>query len=279
MKTLPENFTFPIIDVDETVSTNQYLSQLCNEQPESVAEYTTVTAQFQSAGKGQRGNSWESEKGKNLLFSIVLYPTFLEPRRQFILSQIASLAIKEELNRWSNDFFIKWPNDIYYREQKICGMLIENELTGRSISRCIFGIRLNVNQEIFRSDAPNPVSLKQITGKEQNREEILTHILKRMKIYYEGLRMEDPQTYADEVNARYARSLFRRRGYHMYPPAARRSGRSLCAGRREREGTQLPVQGSTIRAVGTKPAAGKGGNRPAQSSVVTPTYCSTATCR
>lgn len=219
MKTLPENFTFPMIEVEETVSTNQYLSQLCNEQPGSVAEYTTVTAQFQSSGKGQRGNSWESEKGKNLLFSVILYPTFLEPRRQFILSQIASLAIKEELNRWSNDFFIKWPNDIYYREQKICGMLIENELTGRSISRCICGIGLNVNQEIFRSDAPNPVSLKQITGKEQNREEILTHILKRMKIYYEGLRMEDPQIYADEVNARYARSLFRRRGYHTYEDA------------------------------------------------------------
>ena len=80
MKTLPENFTFPMIEVEETVSTNQYLSQLCNEQPGSVAEYTTVTAQFQSSGKGQRGNSWESEKGKNLLFSVVLYPTFLEPR-------------------------------------------------------------------------------------------------------------------------------------------------------------------------------------------------------
>lgn len=219
MKASSERFAFPLIALEETDSTNQYLNQLCNEQGNATPEFTTVTAQFQSSGKGQRGNSWESEPGKNLLFSFVAYPTFLPARRQFILSQIASLAVKEELNRWSNDFFIKWPNDIYYREKKIAGMLIENDLNGSYIGRSICGIGLNLNQETFLSDAPNPISLKQITGKEADRNEILANIMKRLQIYYNGLRMEDADTFAAEVAARYARSLFRRRGYHTYEDA------------------------------------------------------------
>ena len=103
MKPCPETFPYPLIALDETDSTNRYISQLCNELQESVAELTTVTAEFQTAGKGQRGNTWEAERGKNLLFSFVLYPTFLEARRQFILSQIVSLSIKEELDRWSDE--------------------------------------------------------------------------------------------------------------------------------------------------------------------------------
>lgn len=76
MKPCPETFPYPLIALDETDSTNRYISQLCNELQESVAELTTVTAEFQTAGKGQRGNTWEAERGKNLLFSFVLYPTF-----------------------------------------------------------------------------------------------------------------------------------------------------------------------------------------------------------
>ena len=132
MKPCPDTFPFPLVALDETASTNQYLSQLCNQLQESVAELTTVTAEFQTAGKGQRGNTWEAEEGKNLLFSFVLYPSFLEARRQFILSQIVSLAIKEELSRWSDEITIKWPNDIYWKDKKICGILIENDLSGNA---------------------------------------------------------------------------------------------------------------------------------------------------
>ena len=201
MKPCPDTFPFPLVALDETASTNQYLSQLCNQLQESVAELTTVTAEFQTAGKGQRGNTWEAEEGKNLLFSFVLYPSFLEARRQFILSQIVSLAIKEELSRWSDEITIKWPNDIYWKDKKICGILIENDLSGHHIRRSIAGIGININQEVFNSDAPNPVSLKQITGKEHDRYEILAHI------------------YSDEISTRYARSLFRRRGLHPYEDA------------------------------------------------------------
>ena len=125
MKPCPDTFPFPLVTLDETASTNQYLSQLCNQLQESVAELTTVTAEFQTAGKGQRGNTWEAEEGKNLLFSFVLYPSFLEARRQFILSQIVSLAIKEELSRWSDEITIKWPNDIIMSGKKVCGILTE----------------------------------------------------------------------------------------------------------------------------------------------------------
>lgn len=216
MRPCPDTFPFPLVALDETDSTNQHLSRLCNERQEAIAEFTTVVAEFQTAGKGQRGNTWEAEEGKNLLFSFVLYPTFLEARRQFILSQIVSLAIKEELSRWSDEITIKWPNDIYWKDKKICGILIENDLAGHNIARSISGIGININQELFHSDAPNPVSLKQITGKEHDRHTILAHILQRIETYYNSLRTEEPNIYSAEIATRYARSLYRRRGLHPY---------------------------------------------------------------
>ena len=134
------SFPVPLIHISETNSTNSYLQTLCAKQ-QGVAAFTTVVADFQTSGRGQRGNSWESEPKKNLLFSFVLFPDFLEARRQFLISQIVSLAIKEELDSYADDFSIKWPNDIYWKDKKICGMLIENDLMGRNISQSISGIR------------------------------------------------------------------------------------------------------------------------------------------
>lgn len=206
--------SFPLIQLDETDSTNRYLVQQCDTQ--KVDEYTTVCADFQTAGKGQRGNRWESERGKNLMFSLVLYPTFLEAHRQFLLSQIAALSVKEELDRWTTGISIKWPNDIYWQEKKICGLLIENELAGRDIARCIIGIGLNINQEIFRSDAPNPVSLKQITGQEHDRKLILSGIVKRLQTYYQELKGTEAEQAIADITTRYDQALFRRKGWHLY---------------------------------------------------------------
>lgn len=211
-----ESFPFPLIELDETPSTNQYLGELCSRQAAELEELTTVMADYQSAGKGQRGNSWESEAGKNLLFSFVLYPSFLEARQQFVLSQIVSLAIKEELERWTDEVSIKWPNDIYWRDKKLCGILIENELSGSRIKRCIAGVGLNVNQSEFHSDAPNPVSLLQITGKETDSPTLLSLILSRVEDYYERLRIVGYDAYSAVIALRYARSLFRREGLHPY---------------------------------------------------------------
>ena len=204
-----------MIHLNETDSTNRYLQQLCQEAGNNkVEEFTTVCADYQTAGKGQRGNSWEAAKGANLLFSFVCYPTFVPIRQQFVLSQLISLGIKETLDEYCSDISIKWPNDIYWKEKKICGILIENDLQGNSIGRCISGIGLNINQEVFFSDAPNPISLKQITGKHYQRETILEKVMQRIEQSYQKLK--EDSAYASELATRYAASLFRREGLHCY---------------------------------------------------------------
>ncbi|WP_278702122.1 biotin--[acetyl-CoA-carboxylase] ligase [Phocaeicola sartorii] len=199
-----------LIHIPETDSTNNYLSKLSDK--ETVPEFTVVQSDFQTAGKGQRGNSWETEKGKNLLFSVILYPTFLEARRQFILSQIVSLSIKEELDRWTEDISIKWPNDIYWKDKKICGILIENDLTGTHIARSILGIGININQKTFISDAPNPISLKQITGQEYDTTSILKAVMQRIRNYYSLLKQGD----ITPIIQRYQNALFHKNGIYSY---------------------------------------------------------------
>ena len=204
-----------MIHLNETDSTNRYLQQLCQEAGNNkVEEFTTVCADYQTAGKGQRGNSWEAAKGANLLFSFVCYPTFVPIRQQFVLSQLISLGIKETLDEYCSDISIKWPNDIYWKEKKMCGILVENDLQGNSIGRCISGIGLNINQEVFLSDAPNPISLKQITGKHYQRETILEKVMQRIEQSYQKLK--EDSAYASELATRYAASLFRREGLHCY---------------------------------------------------------------
>lgn len=206
----PDIFPVPLIHISETNSTNNYLQSLCSKQ--KVEELTVVVADFQTSGRGQRGNSWESDSGKNLLFSIVIFPEFLEARRQFLISQIISLAIKEELDTYTTDISIKWPNDIYWKEKKICGILIENDLMGRNISQSIAGIGININQETFHSFAPNPVSLRQITGKEFDLFEILKSIVLRIQSYYSLLKKGNTES----IVCQYEMSLFRKEGMHRF---------------------------------------------------------------
>lgn len=209
----PDIFPVPLIHISETNSTNNYLQSLCSKQ--KVEELTVVVADFQTSGRGQRGNSWESDSGKNLLFSIVIFPEFLEARRQFLISQIISLAIKEELDTYTTDISIKWPNDIYWKEKKICGMLIENDLMGRNISQSIAGIGININQETFHSSAPNPVSLRQITGKEFDLFEILKNIVLRIQSYYSLLKKGNTES----IVCQYEMSLFKKEGMHRFKDA------------------------------------------------------------
>ena len=213
MMPFPDIFPVPLIHISETNSTNNYLQSLCSKQ--KVEELTVVVADFQTSGRGQRGNSWESDSGKNLLFSIVIFPEFLEARRQFLISQIISLAIKEELDTYTTDISIKWPNDIYWKEKKICGMLIENDLMGRNISQSIAGIGININQETFHSSAPNPVSLRQITGKEFDLFEILKNIVLRIQSYYSLLKKGNTES----IVCQYEMSLFRKEGMHRFKDA------------------------------------------------------------
>ncbi len=199
-----------IIRLKETTSTNSYLRELV--EKEHMAEGSVVVADYQTAGRGQTGNTWESEEGKNLMFSVVLYPDFLPANRQFLISQITALSVKETLDEYVEDVTVKWPNDIYRRNGKICGMLIENDLSGKELRLSVLGIGININQRVFRSDAPNPVSPAQITGLEYDRDEILNKFLKRLHERYLDLR----RGREDDIRRDYRNALYRGDGFYMY---------------------------------------------------------------
>lgn len=194
----------------ETASTNTYLQQLDTDRhlPEGYIVYTDT----QRAGRGQRGNSWESEPGKNLTFSLLLRPEHIPANQQFLLSQAVSLAMTDLLGRYATGFSIKWPNDIYWEDKKIAGILIENVLSGTSFARSIVGIGLNINQATFVSDAPNPVSLFQITGHTYDIEAVLDQFIDAFRTRYQ-------QTFTDSARAlreEYAATLYRNDGEYPY---------------------------------------------------------------
>lgn len=145
-----------IIWLDEAESTHMLLKtpQYADLQP-----FTMVAARRQTCGRGQRGNSWESEDFKNLTFSLPANPTWLHPAMQFALSESVALAVAGLLREYGIETSVKWPNDIYAGHRKICGILIDHSLQGDRITRSIISAGLNVNQLRFFSDAPNPVSM------------------------------------------------------------------------------------------------------------------------
>lgn len=155
--------------LEETDSTNSYLARLLA-NGERLGNGFIVHSGFQTDGRGQMNNHWESERGCNLLFSMLLYPGKMDAARQFPLSEAVALGITDSLDKFDDGFKVKWPNDIYWHDKKIAGILIENHLHGAFVHDSIIGVGLNVNQEKFTSDAPNPVSLFQIT---KNKHELM----------------------------------------------------------------------------------------------------------
>lgn len=201
-----------IIRLTETDSTNRYLR---DHGDADGADMTVVVAEYQCAGKGQGGNSWESEAGKNLLFSVLTHPSAVLASRQFILSMAVSNAIRRTLAAETDEeVSIKWPNDIYIGDRKVCGILIENHLTGNRIKDCIIGIGINVNQTRFVSDAPNPVSLRMTDGKERDKEALLQTVLDNIAAGMEALGSPDGDRSTTE--SEYKAHLYRRDGYHPY---------------------------------------------------------------
>jgi len=203
-----------IIRVETVSSTNSYLKESARNRV--LEEGTVVVARNQTAGKGQRGNSWESEAGKNITCSILLYPSFLPVQRFFLLSEAVSLGVKEMLDVYTSGITVKWPNDIYYQEKKIAGILIENELTGNVYTSSVVGTGLNVNQERFLSHAPNPVSLKQITGEDFDTKTLLEKLVENILYCYEQLKSGDIET----IIQKYHDALYRRAGFHRFEDEA-----------------------------------------------------------
>ena len=196
-------------DLQTVVSTNAYVLA---ERTLDDGEAVLVTAQFQQGGRGQGGNSWESQAGKNLLFSLLTHPDWLAVRSQFVLSRAMALAVSGALSAYVQGVRIKWPNDIYVNDRKICGILIENRLLGGRIKDCVLGVGVNINQRVFLSDAPNPVSLCQLTGREEDPEKVLQSILKAFEKHYESLQSGG---YA-AVSAAYHAMLYRGKGFWPY---------------------------------------------------------------
>ncbi len=226
------------IHLPEVDSTNSYLLRQLSagaDYPDGTAVYTTV----QSQGRGQQGNSWESEPGQNLAFSLLLKPTFLPVAMSFALSEVTTLAIAETLDSFTPGFTIKWPNDIYHDDRKAVGILIENRLAGRTCTHSIVGVGVNLNQREFRSSAPNPVSVAQLLGDDAPRIDVLRtlqDILRRLMADYHALQTAaqalpaglSPQDYAArlaestayrDLHARYMARLYRGTGLHPYRDA------------------------------------------------------------
>lgn len=147
--------------MEEVDSTNAYIMRNVTELEAPVM----VGAYRQTAGQGQRGNSWEAEPGKNLTFSIFYRPLKLPPMAQFAMSEAVTLAVVDFLGSHDIEAKVKWPNDIYVGDKKICGILIRHSIMGSYVSYSVIGVGIDVNQTVFISDAPNPVSMKQLTGK------------------------------------------------------------------------------------------------------------------
>jgi len=171
-------------------STNSTNSEAFNLIDSGAGENGKVVATLnQTGGRGQGSSSWESEPGKNLTFSIILRPTFIPPAQQFILNQAISLGLRDGVESISkiDGFKIKWSNDIYFDRFKIAGILIENRIIENNLSVSVVGIGLNLNQEKFVSDAPNPISLKNICGKEFDLDESLTKVIGSVFDWYNQL--------------------------------------------------------------------------------------------
>ncbi len=171
-------------------STNEEALRLISD--EKAGEGMVLRAHEQTHGRGTGENIWESEPGKNLTFSMILQPHFLEPSRQFVLTEIISLALFDVVERRVGYEFlrIKWPNDLYFNNKKLAGVLVQNMVKANQLDFSVIGVGLNVNQKKFFSDAPNPASLIHFSKKEESLFSLSDEILKQLDYYYEKIKTD-----------------------------------------------------------------------------------------
>lgn len=171
-----------------------------------------ITADYQEAGHGQRGTTWEADEAKNLLFSFAFRPKNVRADRQFLLSEALALAVCDALKPLVGDCKVKWPNDIYWKDRKICGMLLEHTLCGPFIDSTRTGVGINVNQKDFKGDAPNPVSIRQITGSDASCGHLMEKVAERF-LYYYNLLLRGQSEVLHNI---YMEHLYRKTGFHPY---------------------------------------------------------------
>ena len=188
---------YPLLQLQTIDSTNNYASLLLRQ--ETVTEGTVILAVHQTGGRGQGGNQWISDKGMNLLFSIILKPDFLAVSKQFYLSMSVAAGIQQYISDLEIPALIKWPNDILTDGRKLAGVLIENTVMGPNLSTSVIGIGLNVNQKVFPADLPNATSFTLETGKTFDLYDALQKLLscleQRINRLYEGRFVEIKSAY------------------------------------------------------------------------------------
>lgn len=195
-----------IYHLDITASTND------DARDEKYHEGDVVWADFQTAGRGQRGHVWHSQRGENLTFSVVLEPLFVAIAEQFSVSEVVALSLVDMLAEYGIEAKIKWTNDIYVGDKKLVGILIEHSLAVTTLRRTIVGVGINVNQREFDSSIPNPVSMAQLLDKQLDAEEVLKRLLTYLQRNYELLRQGEKEA----LHERYNTLLYRKGEYHTY---------------------------------------------------------------
>lgn len=190
-----------IIHLTTVDSTNRYIRDeaVALWENRGTGDFAVVTAEHQTAGRGQRGNTWNSNAGENLLFSLLVRPgETLEVSRQFLLSQAVALSIHDAMKCYGVDTRLKWPNDIYAGNRKLAGILLELDYSGAFVEQAIIGIGLNVNQENFPPMDRKPVSMKMLREHDFILDDVLATILDLFEHYYTELRFGNREAIATE---------------------------------------------------------------------------------
>ena len=198
---------FLVKEYEELESTNTEAGRIGLSE---LKDKTVVLTYRQTQGRGQVGNHWESEPGKNISMTVVLKPHALPAGEQFAVSMVIALGGYDFVSRYTENCTVKWPNDIYVGDRKIAGILIEHAIMGQQVGGSLCGIGVNINQKDFLSDAPNPVSLLQLTGKEIPVQQALEELLACI-----GKRYESIHDY-EELKRDFLNVLYRRKGMHHW---------------------------------------------------------------
>jgi BirA family transcriptional regulator, biotin operon repressor / biotin---[acetyl-CoA-carboxylase] ligase len=202
----PHSTTFDnqLIELESVDSTNNYAMARIHEG--MATDGLVCLAHNQQAGKGQRGKTWSSEPGQNLLMSLIIEPKSLQLSQQFLFSASIALGILDMLKDLeSKNWSIKWPNDIYWNDRKAAGILVESITRGVSWPWAVVGIGMNLNQESFHADIPNAISLKQITGKSYQPVPVARELVPKIQNRLHILR-KDPERILEDFN----RTLYKR---------------------------------------------------------------------
>ena len=193
-----------IIRLSTVDSTNRYMRDEAAAlwaKSGAVDGIVVVSAEHQTAGRGQRGNTWNSNAGENLLFSVLIRPgETLRVANQFLLSQAVALALHDTMKSYGIDTSLKWPNDIYVGKRKLAGVLVELDYSGSFVEQAIIGIGINVNQELFPQMDRIPVSMKMLLGRNLGIDDVLATALEFFEHYYSQMLYGNREALAAEYS-------------------------------------------------------------------------------